>query len=132
MADRRERARLLITKENGDSFLRKGGDKSLTNEIRLTWLKKALFIFQSLRDKDKFADILSIMGGLMNAMGKSAEGMKLYELSRAYGAMDENTFVSKCDSNEFQKYVERPTHFDSQQGVLLLLDDLKSLAVMST
>ena len=100
--------------------------------MNLLWTgsKKALFVFQFQKNKDKFIEVLNRMADVLWYMGLSSKSRELLNLVMIYNTMEQDEFERECQSIEFNDYVERPTYFNTKESVLLcdLLHDLKSMA----
>ena len=96
----------------------------------MDWLKKALFVFQFQKNKEKFIEVLNRMANLLWDMGLSGQSVTLQDLASKYDNMEKRKFDEECESVFFQSYVERPTFFNTKESVLIcdLLHDLKSMA----
>ena len=94
------------------------------------WLKKALFVFQFQKNKEKFIEVLNRMANLLWDMGLSGQSVTLQDLASKYEKMEKHKFDEECESVFFQSYVERPNFFNTRESVLIcdLLHDLKSMA----
>lgn len=122
----------LITPENGNLYFEKGRALYIKKQYTAAndWFKKALFVFQKLRDQSNFVDTLRIMANALHNMGKSTESDNLSNIASRYAKMTRDVFEQECDSIVFTPYTERPTFFNTKQSQLLshLLNDLKSLS----
>ena len=120
------------TTEKGDEYFEKGQNlyREGKHELAMDWLKKALFVFQFQKNKEKFIDVLNRIADVLWDMGLSSESRELLNLVMEYKNMEQDEFERECQSVEFKNYVERPNFFNTQESVLIcdLLHDLKSMA----
>ena len=121
-----------ITTEKGDEYFEKGQKlyREGKHELAMDWLKKALFVFQFQKNKEKFIEVLNRMAHLLSDLGLSGQSVTLQDLASKYENMEKRKFDEECESAFFQSYVERPTFFNTRESLLIcdLLHDLKSMA----
>ena len=117
-----------ITPEKGVEYLEKGEKlhREGKNELAKGWLKKALFVFQYHKDKERFIEVLNRMADVLWDMGLSSQSRELLNSALEYKNMEQDEFERECESDVFNNYVERPTHFNTQ-GSALICDLLKDL-----
>ena len=120
------------TTEKGDEYFEKGQNlyREGKHELAMDWLKKALFVFQFQKNKEKFIEVLNRMADMLRGMGLSSQSLDVQNLVMEYKNMEQDEFERECQSIKFKDYVERPTFFNTKESVLLcdLLHDLKSMA----
>ena len=120
------------TTEKGDEYFEKGQKLYRGREYELAkqWFKKALFVFQFQKNKEKFIEVLNRMADMLREMGLSSQSLAVLNLVMIYETMEQDKFERECQSIEFNDYVERPNFFNTRESVLIcdLLHDLKSMA----
>ena len=120
------------TTEKGDEYFEKGQNlhREGKHVLAMGWLKKALFVFQFQKNKEKFIEVLNRMADMLREMGLSTQSLAVLNLVMIYNTMEQDEFERKCQSIKFNDYVERPNFFNTQESVLIcdLLHDLKSMA----
>jgi hypothetical protein len=85
--------------------------------MNLLWTgsKKALFVFQFQKNKEKFIEVLNRMAGVLRDMGLSSQSLELLNLVMKYKNMEQDEFERECQSIKFNDYVERPTLFNTKK-----------------
>ena len=122
----------FITTEYAKRYFEKGRDSYVEGEYKIakSWLKKALYIFQTLCDKESFVDVLRLMENVIDKMGGGKEYNEIRELTLRCDQMTTDEFAKNCRGGILQQYGERTTHFNTQGSALIceLLKDLQSMA----
>ena len=74
------------TTEKGDEYFEKGQNlyREGKHELAMDWLKKALFVFQFQKNKEKFIEVLNRMANLLSDMGLSGQSVTLQDLASKY------------------------------------------------
>ena len=122
----------FITTEYAERYFEKGRNAYIEGEYKTakSWLKKALYIFQALCDKESFVDVLRLMENVIDKMGGGKEYNEICELTLRCDQMTPDEFAENCRGGILQQYGERPTFNDTQKNALIceLLKDLQRAA----
>ena len=120
------------TIEYAERYFEKGRNSYVKGEYKTakSWLKKALYIFQELCNKESFVDVLRLMENVIDKMGGGKEYNEICDLTLRCDRMTPDEFAENCRAGILQQYGERPTFNDTQKNALIcdLLKDLQRAA----